>query len=173
MRATLSTVMRALITLILVAAATPAFADDALTAKVTLEKPFGRHLVYAEFLGKGGLYGVGYEYMMTPRLSVGGAASFAVIRDQQVTTASPYLHATLLAGKRNAIFTEVGAILAHAHLPSPVAGWDGMSDTGSGGFMTLGWERGTRHLVLRASGGVVYGEGGFGPMAGIAIGVRP
>jgi hypothetical protein len=168
--------MRALTIVILggiVAAATPALADDALTATVRPEKPFSRHLIYGELLGKGGAYGIGYEYQMAPRLSVGGAASFAVIRDQQVTTVSPYLHANLLQGKRNALFTEVGAILAHTHLPSPVEGWDGMSDTGSGGFVTFGWERGTRHLVLRASGGVVYGEGGFGPMAGFAIGVRP
>ena len=155
------------------ATATPAIADDAITAKVTPERPLGRHLIYGELLGKGGLYGVGYEYAMTSRLSVGGAASFAVIRDQQVTTVSPYLHATLLQGSRNALFTEVGAILAHTRLPSPVDGWEGMTDTGSGGFLALGWERGSRHLVLRASGGIVAGEGGRGPMLGFTIGFRP
>lgn len=168
--------MRALTTSILggiVAIATPSFADDAITAKVTPDRPFGRHLIYGELLGKGGLYGIGYEYAMTSHLSVGGAASFSVIRDQQVTTVSPYLHATLLRGERNALFTEVGAILAHTHVPSPVPGWDGMSDTGSGGFLSLGWERGTRHLVIRASAGVVVGEGGLGPMAGFSIGFRP
>ena len=119
--------MRALLSVSIgvVTCAAPAFADDALTARATPEKPFSRHLIYGELLGKGGLYGVGYEYTMTPRFSVGAAASFAVLRDQQVTTVAPYLHATILQGKRNALFTEVGAILAHTHLPSPVdrLGW--------------------------------------------------
>lgn len=167
--------MRALVGvwIAVVACAAPAFADDALTARATPEKPFSRHLVYGELLGKGGLYGVGYEYLMAPRFSVGAAASFSVVRDQQVTTVAPYLHVTILQGKRNALFTEIGAILAHTHVPSPVAGWDGMSDTGSGGYLSVGWERGTRHLVLRASGGVVAGEGGLGPMVGFTIGFRP
>lgn len=132
-----------------------------------------RHLVYVEALGKGGLYGVGYEYAMTHRLAVGGAGSFSVISDQQVLTLAPYLHASMLEGTRHSMFGEVGAILAHSHVPSPVMAWDGASNTGTGGFASLGWQYSRGHFVLRGSGSIVVGQGGVGPMIGLALGARP
>lgn len=47
-----------------------------------------------------------------------------------------------------------------------------MSDWGGGGFASLGWQYTRQHLVLRASGSLVAGEGGIGPMFGFAIGWR-
>ncbi len=152
--------MRGIIVVLVLGVAAPAHADD-------------KHLLYVELLGKGGLYGVGYEYAVAPWLGFGGAASFAVIRDEQLFTASPYLHFTALAGEHHALFGEIGGILAHSRVPSPVMNWDGISDTGSGGYLALGWEYHRRHVVLRTSGAVVAGEGGVGPMIGIAIGARP
>ncbi|HVK83203.1 MAG TPA: hypothetical protein VM513_03800 [Kofleriaceae bacterium] len=152
--------------------ALPASAEVRATASTHAQAP-SRHLFYVEAFGKGGLYGLGYELAITPRLSLGAAGSFAVVREQQVLTLAPYVHATLVRGERNALFTDVGALFARSHIPSPVEGWDGMTDSGGGGFVSLGWERATRHLVLRASGSVVAGEGGVTPWAGFAIGVRP
>jgi hypothetical protein len=148
-----------------------AHADEAISKRV--EPARSSHLLYVEALGKGGLYGVGYEHTITQRLSLGVAGSFAILSDQRVTTIAPYVHGTITSGQRHALFTEVGAVLAHSHLPSPVEGWDGMTDTGGGGFVSLGWEYSRRHVVLRASGSLVAGEGGIGPMLGFAIGVRP
>ena len=166
--------MRWIVAACLLAAPTLAHADDGIgVAKAIEPSPPSRHLFYVEALGKGGLYGIGYEHTLTSRLSLGGAGSFALVSDQQVLTLSPYVHGTLVQGRRHALFTEVGAILAHSHLPSPVEGWDGMSDWGGGGFASLGWEYTRGHLVLRASGSLVAGEGGIGPMFGFAIGVRP
>jgi hypothetical protein len=145
-------------------------ADDRVRASA---EPASRHLVYVELLGKGGLYGVGYEYAIAPWLGFGGAASFAQVRGEQTFTVSPYLHLTALASGRHALFGEVGAILAHARVPSPVMGWDGASDTGGGGFAALGWEYRRRHVVLRTSAAIVAGEGGVAPMLGFAIGARP
>jgi hypothetical protein len=145
----------------LLAATPPARADD------------GKHLVYAEALGKAGLYGLGYEHAMTRRLSLGVAASYASIRGERIATVAPYLHATLLERGHHGLFGEVGAVLAHSRLPSPIDGWDGMSDTGTGGFGALGWQWTRGKLVLRLSGAVVVGEGGVGPMGGLAIGFRP
>lgn len=145
-------------------------ADDGLRA--TADPP-SRHLVVAELLGKGGFYSLGYEYTIAPWLSAGGALSFSEHREQQVFTASPYLHLTLLAGDRHALFSEVGAILAHSRIPSPVMGWGGVADTGGGGFASLGWEYRRRHVVLRTSGALAVGEGGAAPMLGFAIGARP
>ena len=123
--------MRGLIVLVLLCSA-PAFADDGIADSAEVQRPPGKHLFYAEALGKGGLYGLGYEYSVTPWLGVGGALSYSNIRDEQTFTASPYVHLTMLQGTRNALFTEAGAILAHSRMPSPVMNWDGASDTGGG-----------------------------------------
>lgn len=152
---------------------TSVLAEPPLAARAAPASPPGEHLVYVEVLGKGGLYGIGYERTLTSRLSLGIAGSYAVTRDQQVTTVSPYVHGTLLQGSRHALFTEVGASFVHSRIPSPVDDWDGMTDSGGGGFVSLGWERATRHLVMRTSASVVAGEGGMAPWFGFAIGVRP
>lgn len=151
--------------------ALPARADE-VHAIATPDAP-SKNLVYVEALGKGGLYGVGYERTMTSRLALGVAGSFAVIRDQHLTTVSPYVHGTLIRGTRHALFTELGATFVHSRLPSPVDDWDGMSDSGAGGFASLGWERTGRHIVVRTSASVVAGEGGVAPWLGVAIGYRP
>ena len=162
--------MRGFIVIAVVALATPSHADDEIRASA---EPVSKHLVYVELLGKGGLYGLGYEYAIAPWLGFGGAASYSEIRDEQVVTVSSYLHFNVLQSERHALFSEVGAILAHSHVPSPVMNWDGISDTGSGGFLALGWQYQRRHLVLRTSAAIVAGEGGIAPMIGIAIGARP
>lgn len=136
-------------------------------------EPPREHLVYVEALGKGGLYGIGYERTLTSRLALGAAGSFAVIRDQQLLTLSPYVHATVVRGRRDALFAEVGATFVHSRIPSPVSDWDGMTDSGGGGFASLGWERAGRRLVVRAAASAVVGEGGIAPWLGVAIGVRP
>lgn len=130
-------------------------------------------LLYIEALGKAGAYGVGYEHAIAPRLGAGVAASFIMLEGQQVYTVAPYLHARIAGTGRHRLFGELGAVLAHSRIPSPVEDWDGMTDTGSGGILSLGWEYVRGHVVLRTSASVVAGEGGLGPTLGIAIGVRP
>jgi len=130
-------------------------------------------LLYVEAFGKGGAYGVGYERTLAPWLAVGAAASFVVIRDQQIATGAPYAHATIAHRGHHALFGELGAVIVHSRIPSPVPEWDGMTDTGAGGTFSLGWERATRHLVLRAQAAVMVGAGGLAPWGGFAIGVRP
>lgn len=132
-----------------------------------------RHLVYGELLGKAGEYGVGYELALSPHLALGAAGSFAVVRDQQLATFAPYLHLTLLAHHTHALFAELGAVVTHSRVPSPVSNWQGMSDTGGGGFASIGYQHATRHLVLRATGSAIVGEGGIGPALGFTIGLRP
>jgi hypothetical protein len=132
-----------------------------------------RTLIYVEALGKGGAYGIGLERPITRRLSLGGVASWITVRGQQISTVSPYLHATLTRRGRHALFGELGAVLAHSKIVSPVDGWSGMSDTGGGGIAGLGYERDGKRLVFRAQGSVLAGEGGVAPWAGLAIGVKP
>jgi len=131
------------------------------------------NLVYVELLGKGGPYGVGFERSITPRVALGVVASYAVVRDRQLATAAPYLHATVVRSRHHALFGEIGAMLVHSRIPSPVPEWDGSSDTGLGGIAAAGWELSGRRLVLRSYAGAVVGEGGFGLCMGVALGVRP
>lgn len=126
-------------------------------------------LVYLELFGKGGLYGVGYEHDITPTLSLGGAASYIVVRDQELTTASPYVHARV----RKHLYVELGAVLEHSAIRSKVADWDGMSATGSGGFASVGYEGTVRKVVVRASGSAMVGAGGASPWVGLSFGWRP
>src|SRR5882724_9779231 len=148
-------------------------ADDRIEKRAEQEAPASRHLIYVELLGKAGAYGVGYEYSLMPRLSFGGAASYAVLGDQRITTAAPYVHSTLLGTGHHRMFGELGAIVAHSHIPSPVSDWKGMTSTGTAGFLSLGYEHSRKHVVLRASGSIVAGDGGLGPMVGLSIGARP
>jgi hypothetical protein len=88
-------------------------------------------------------------------------------------TAAPYIHAPLLEHGRNRMYIELGSILAHRQVPSPVPDWMGVTHTGTAGFLSLGYEHATKHVVMRASGSVVAGDGGLGPMVGISFGGRP
>jgi hypothetical protein len=128
--------------------------------------------VYGELLGKGGPWGVGVERALVPRFAVGAVVSAAVIRDQQLYTLAPYAHATLARGRCHALFAELGAAIVHSRIPSPVAMWDGTSDTGAGGLVTLGWERAGERLGVRAYLAAAVGAGGLAPFGGVAIGAR-
>ena len=146
-------------------------ADEAIT-KSSEPEALPRHTAYVEVLGKAGPYGVGYELGVTRNLALGIAASYATIRDQQLTTIAPYVHADIVRGKRHSLYTDIGLIVVHSRVPSPVPEWDGMTDTGAGGQATLGWEWRPWRLVMRTSLGVAVGEGGAAPFLGYAIGAR-
>jgi len=158
---------------VVLAIACPAIAaaDDSITKQATA-RTLPRHTVYAEAFGKAGPYGLGYELGITPRLALGVAASFAIVRDQQLTTVAPYVHADLIRGKRHSLYADFGLIVVHSRIPSPVPEWDGMSDTGAGGQATLGHEWRPWRLIVRSSLGFAYGEGGFAPFLGFAVGTR-
>jgi len=167
------TILTGLVALLGLLASRSARADDAHLETSTAAPAEGRHLIYGELGGKAGEYGVGYELTIAPRLALGAAASFAVIRGQQLATAAPYVHGTLVRRGKHALFGELGAVFVHSRIPSPVADWSGMSASAGGGVAALGWERAARHLVLRAQGSLLVGRGGAAPWAGLAIGFRP
>lgn len=128
--------------------------------------------LYAEALGKAGPYGLGVERGIAPQLALGVAASFAIVRDQQLATVAPYVHLDVLRGARHSLFADVGLVVVHSRLPSPVPEWDGMTDTGAGGQATLGWEARPGRMLVRTSLGVAVGEGGVAPFLGLALGAR-
>lgn len=129
-------------------------------------------VVYVEALGKGGAYGVGFEHAIADAISIGIAASWVEIEQQQVTTVAPYVHGRIVGNERHGLIAELGGILAHSKIPSPVDGWDGMTDTGGGGFVAAGYEYTRGHFLGRATAAVVAGEGGLAPMIGFLFGAR-
>jgi hypothetical protein len=154
--------------------ATSASADPIAIARPTTPEPArSRHLIYGELLGKGGPYGFGYEHAITSRLGIGAVGSIAGVRGEQFYTVAPYVHGTLLGRHRHALFSEVGLIVSHHRVPSPVPEWEGVADTGAGGFVSLGYELRVQHFIGRAYIAVAVGEGGVAPFGGLAIGFSP
>jgi hypothetical protein len=128
------------------------------------------HALYLEVLGKGGLWGLGYDYTLHPRVAVGATASFYVLDAEQVFSLSPYLQAYLLGVSRHhRWFVQVGPQLAHLYTPSPVPEWPGTSATGIGGVLCSGYEYRARILVRVYAMGTV-GKGGYAPWMGISLG---
>src|SRR5262245_59028786 len=114
------------------------------SASASAEPP-RRHAVYVELLGKGGLWGVGYDVQLG-RLGVGAAASAYVVDGQRVLSLSPYLAAYPLGGARHRWFVHLGPQLVHQSTPSPYPEWPGSSSTGLGVEVSSGYE--LRHRVL-------------------------
>jgi hypothetical protein len=151
-----------------------AHADPEVSASVPDPAPTGpgRHLVYAELLGKAGAYGVGYEVTATDRVAFGVAGSYSQLRDQTIATAVPYVHVTPWRRGANAVFGELGLELTDSRI-GPAPRWMGTSTSAVGGIASLGYERTWKRIVVRGSVSALGGTGGFGPWAGLAIGVRP
>jgi hypothetical protein len=153
---------RALLVLLLVLSAPAASADGAASSAK-------RHAIYAELLGKGGLYGVGYDYQVEPWLAVGTAVSYAVLDGQHVATWSPYFGFYLLGRKRHRWFAHAGPQFVYLNVPSYVPEWPGRSSLDAGAQLTTGYEyRGP--LLVRFSVLGVAGRGGFVPWLGLSLG---
>jgi len=129
------------------------------------------HTVYVEAFGRGGLYGIGYDYQLTLRLSVGATVSAYRLYGQTVVTAAPYLGLYLLRGQRHGWFAQAGPQLAVVSADSPIAGWDGERRAGLGGELTSGWEYRDR-VVIRTFATLTAGKGGVAPWAGASIGLE-
>lgn len=129
------------------------------------------HTVYVEAAGRGGLYGLGYDYQLTTRWSVGATLSAYKIYGQTVLTAAPYFGVYLLRGKRHAWFSQIGPQFSRVSVESPTMTWDGASSSGFGGHLSSGWEYRNR-IVVRTFATVTVGPGGIAPWAGSSIGVE-
>lgn len=129
-----------------------------------------KHTVYVELLGRGGLYGVGYDVQLTPRLSVGATASAYPLHGQTIATLAPYVGWHVVRGRRHAWFAHAGPQLAVVSIRSPVATWDPEPRAGVAAQLTSGWEYRGR-VVVRTFATVTAGKGGVAPWAGVSVGV--
>ncbi|MBS1119791.1 MAG: hypothetical protein H6Q90_2019 [Deltaproteobacteria bacterium] len=128
-----------------------------------------RHALYLEFLGKGGLWGLGYSYQLRPRLALGVVASLSAFDRQRMWSASPSVTVYPLGTRRHRAFLDLGPQLVHVSTPSPVPEWMGTSSTGIGAQLSTGYEHHGRVLVRAFVMGVV-GKGGIAPWAGADMG---
>jgi hypothetical protein len=129
----------------------------------------GRHALYVEGLGKGGLYGVGYDYQIERWLAAGALASYALLDGQHVIVVSPYLGIYVCGGRRHRMLVHGGPQLTYVRTPSPVPEWPGDSSLGLAGELTVGYEY-RRGLLARVAGTLVAGRGGLAPWIGASLG---
>lgn len=146
--------------------ASRASADHGVVAQAA---PPQRHTVYVELLGKGGLWGLGYDLLVHPKVAAGATASFLAHDDERQLSLTPYI-AVYPVGVRHRWFVEAGPQLVHLTRMSPVPEWPGQQDTGIGAEVGSGYELRTR-LVFRAFGMIAVGKQGAVPWLGLSLGV--
>lgn len=153
-----------------VALAVPEAAESAseLTQVAPQPRGQGRHAIYVDLFGKGGLWGVGYDYQLTPRLGVGAVGSYYVLGGDRFLTASPYLSLTPVLHGAHRWFVHAGPQLVRRATPSPVPEWAGLTSTSYAAEVSSGYEY-RNGLLFRA-----YAMGSIGehvvPGIGISLG---
>ena len=128
--------------------------------------------VYVDLLGKGGLYGLGYELRLHGRLSAGAAVSWLAVDRQDAITLSPYLSWLPAARRRHAWFVHAGPHIVRIATRSPVPEWDGPTRTGLGAQLSTGYEHRRGRLLVRGYAMAAVGAGGVAPWIGASLGWR-
>jgi len=137
---------------------------------LTLQRPAPRrHAAYLELLGKGGLWGIGYDFQYSRWLGGGVAGSFYVLDGQRVSSLSPYLAIEPLGSGHHRWFVHAGPQLYRVATPSPVPEWSGTSSTGLGAALSTGYEY-RNHLLVRVFAMGVAGKHGVAPWLGASLG---
>jgi hypothetical protein len=134
-------------------------------------EPDRAHTVYIDVLGKGGLWGLGYEWRHHPRLALGAVASLYQLAGDRYTTFSPYVAAYPILAGHHGWFLQVGPQVVHRATPSPGPEWAGMSSTGYAGELSTGYEH-RSELVIRVYAMVSAGDRVV-PWLGASIGWSP
>ncbi len=160
-----------LVLAVLVGLAARAHADPPAALRATSPAPAAahRHTIYVEALGKGGVWGLGYDYRLTPRLALGAVASYAGLDGQRMLTFAPYVSLAPV-GRRHRWFIDLGPQLVDIATPSPVPEWAGTHSTGIGAELSTGYEFRGPHLLLRVYAMGVVGASGASPWVGSTVG---
>lgn len=144
-------------------------ATPSLTAQsAPVDKP-REHAIYVEALGKGGIWGLGYEHTLGRRFGVGAVGSFTMLSHQRVYSLTPYVLAYPVRGRHSAWFVDAGASLVRISTPSPVPEWNGTATNGIGGEVSTGYEY-RNHFLFRVYSQLVAGKSGIAPWGGVSIG---
>ena len=153
---------------------TPSCLGAAVSLACALTPPFAhdappKNTIYLEVLGKGGLWGVGYDYALTPRLRVGAVASISRLDGETLTSFTPYAATSIVLHGHHAWYVDAGANIEHLSAPSTVPEWHGTSSTGVGLDLSTGYEY-RDHFVFRVFGMATIGRGGVAPWLGASFG---
>lgn len=132
-------------------------------------EPPPRHALYLELLGKGGLWGLGYDFEPRRGLAFGAVASHVVLDEERLTTFSPYAAIYPWQHGHHRWFVHGGPQIVHLRIPSPIPEWPGRTTTGVAAELSGGYEY-RNHVLVRAFGMVAVGRGGAAPWFGLSIG---
>lgn len=128
-----------------------------------------RHTLYVELLGKGGTWGLGYDYQLTDRWRLGAVGSANVVDGERLLSFTPYLAASILKHGAHSWYVDGGPHIANVSTMSPVPEWHGASSTGVGFDMSTGYEV-RDGIVVRVFAMLAVGENGVWPWVGASIG---
>lgn len=127
------------------------------------------NVIYAEIMGKGGLYGIGYDRSILPWLGVGAAFSYYDLFGARAMFICPYLNLYPIAGVKNALLVQAGPEIIYAWASTGMINWAGDSAMGVGGQLSAGYEyRGG--FVFRLLFTTFFGAGGALPWGGMSFG---
>jgi hypothetical protein len=108
-----------------------------------------REVVSLELGGKGGLWGLGFEWR--PRwYLVGVVGSYYPLSGDRFATLSPYAGVFPLISEHHAWFLHAGPQVVHHATPSPFPEWQGVGATGWGVEVSSGYEYRRGPVVARA-----------------------
>lgn len=157
-------VLLAIALLAIRASADPAPANDGPSATPAE----ARHAIYVDLLGRGGLWGVGYDYRPRRWFAIGAAASYYSFDGDRFTTLAPYAALYPLAGRHHAAFVQLGPSAVRRTTPSPVPEWNGMTTTRIGAALCAGYEY-RRGVLFRAYAMASQGDH-LVPWLGLSVG---
>lgn len=123
-----------------------------------------------EALGKGGLWGLGYDSQLTERIGLGVVGSYYVLDGTQFLSFSPYVTLYPFIAGSNRGLIQLGPQFLRQSISSPVPEWTGTSSNRFGGELSIGYEH-NGHLIFRVYGMLSFGQSGIAPWIGTSLGI--
>lgn len=149
------------------AVADPVPAPD-VSATVAPKPAARRNALYIDLLGKGGAWGLGYDWRAKPWLTLGAVGSYYQLHGDSYMSLSPYVGLYPVTRGRHSWFAQVGPQILRHSAASPGPEWKGMSTSGFGGEVSSGYEY-RRSIVFRVYGMASVGDR-VAPWFGASIG---
>jgi len=139
-----------------------------LATRVAAAEPERPHAIYLDLLGKGGVWGAGYDWQPAPRFALGATASYYLLGGDRVASLCPYAAAYPVIRGHHRWFVQAGPQVVRRTTPSPVPQWQGMTTTGYGGELSSGYEYRNK-LLVRGYAMATVGEH-VAPWLGASVG---
>lgn len=127
------------------------------------------HAVYLEGLGRGGLWGLGYDHAVHPRFCVGNVFSYSALAGDHVATLAPYAGAYIVKRNQHRFIAQLGPQFTFVRTPPQVPEWPGRAAFGVSGALSTGYEY-RRGVLFRFVLMMTAGRGGVAPWLGISLG---